>query len=543
MLSDQLKAQALRAIASLEMSLHSQGADNAIDSFKPSPSQLKWILSPSKEKALLGANKSGKSATMIWLVCCHITGHYPKTLTESIVQPDGSVKDGKTVPFPEELMIRPLEKDRAFMVVRFNCEKMEKVGIDIRRFLDKYCKNLVEIHYEDNNPQKFVTAATFSNGAKIYFTSNRQQLVAFEGGEFMIFASDEPPKIAHYIASLRGIIKKEARAYLAMTPLHASWINKVFVAPPPEIKKMREGLGEWAVPFYIKVPLKENPYYSDEEKKYWEITLTNVSAEEKAARLDGESYQQLGAVFGQEFSELKHTLPTRRLNPKRWCLYHGLDPHDHRGPAQVWIAVGEPYKGFSPKIIIHEDYRSSRNRGVANNVRFCKDVEQERLKGIFGEGKEPVARYIDPRFGNTSSAEVESKHKEYYKEISCLPEIGYPMAFFDGVAAIETRHSVIRDMLLNEKEWDDDNGEGGERKIVTVPELRIFKSCVQTIEAFKNYAYQMDKAGVEEDYKDLIDAPAYALAARPVYYSFAGEGSQIDGLVDGIFGIEEDFNI
>lgn len=542
MLSEQLKNLALRTIESFENSLKSQGADNAIDGFKPSPSQLKWILSPAKEKALLGANKSGKSATMIWLICCHITGHYPATLTESVVQPDGSVKDGITVPFPEELKIRPYEKNRDFMVIRFNCEKMEKVGIDIKRFLEKYCKGLVEISYEDNNPQKFIMGARFSNGARIYFTSNRQQLVAFEGGEFMIFASDEPPKIAHYVASLRGIIKKEARAYLAMTPLHASWINKVFVSPPPEISKMRQGLGSWAVPFYIKVPLKENPYYSEEEKQYWEITLSNVSAEEKAARLDGESYQQLGAVFGQEFSETKHVIPARRLDPRRWCLYHGLDPHDHRGPAQAWIAVGEPYNGFSPKIIIFEDYRSSKNRGVANNIKFCKDVEQERLKGIFGEGIEPVARYIDPRFGNTSSAEVESKHKEYYKEISALPEIDYPMGFFDGVASLETRHSVVRDMLLNVQEWEDVD-EKGVKVLVKVPELQIFKTCQQTIEAFKNYAYQMDKAGVEEDYKDLIDAPSYALAAHPVFYNFNSEDSKVEDLSLGIYGEEEDYSI
>jgi hypothetical protein len=542
-MDDVTRRRALELIDDLTVDLTAKVKGGGLEGFHPSPTQLKWILAPAKEKALVGANKSGKSATMIWLLCVHMTGKYPETITETIWDA-GQQKFvlGESYKFPEEAKIRPKEMKDRRIVVRFNVSDLKKVKINVRPLMDKYLDG--EIEYCESGPDKYITEAHLPNGVVIYFTSNRQKADAHEGGEFDIYCSDEPPVLAYYIASLRGLIKKEAIALLAMTPLHAAWINRVFVDPPAEIVKMRQELGEWAVPYAIRLPFSENPAYTPDEKKNWELGLSNVSEEERMARLEGESYQLIGAVFGQEYEEKKgdlpwHKTPLKPLDPDRWVLYHGLDPHDRRGPAQVWIAVGVPYNGFSPKVVIYEDYRSMRNRSIANNILFCREVERERMQGIFGKPMRVLFRYIDPRFGNTQSSEVGSKHKDYYKEISCQPQFDYPMAFLDGNGSLETRHSIIRDMLKNVHEWEDDDG-----KIVLMPELSGADSCRAWHDAMRNYSYDPDRAGVTEDYKDLPDASGLVLARNPLYYRLEEEGKSTRGLLDSFCEVvspEEDF--
>ena len=484
--------EALRLLDNLATQI--EKAQTGLDNYEPSPTQKEFHCSLAKERVLLGANKSGKSHAGAIETCWHLTGKYPDW-------------------YPEEGKIKPNAISPRDIKIVINVETLDKVKDNIIPYLNKFLKGILDIKWIKNGPQQYVVAGEAENGAIIKFVSNRMKTEALEGGEADFFWSDEPPTQEHYTALLRAFLKQENRLIITATSLKYGWMTAHFLDPPLDLKTSREKLGAWAVPWVKSMPLSENTHYKDEEKAYWEASLKSVSLEEAQARLEGIPFQTIGRVFGQDFIPSKHIypIPAKPFNSSDFCLYYSLDPHDKKGPAMLWIAVRRPDKtGHSQKIVVYSHYDEYKFMTPKDIVSFIKEVEKDRLNGIFDDPPPVITRYIDPRFSEHTQV-TGQKYKELLLQAGV--DLDYPVVFQKAEGGISAGHSAIRDMLRNEIKVEDD----------VQPELIVLSNCTPLIEALKFYSYKYGEEGVEEKYKDLIDCLRYAVSGGLWFYDTKNE--------------------
>lgn len=468
--------------------------------YEPSPTQKTFHINPAKERILLGANKSGKSYAGAAETAFFLTGIYPPW-------------------YPKELQYHPEKtKDRPFKAI-VNVETMLKVKDNIVPYLNRFLHNKLNIWWNMANPQKHITEGICENGARVVFISNRMRTEAIEGGFADFFWADEPPKLDHYIAILRALLKKENRIIMTMTPLRFTWISRFFYDPPPVLKEVREKLGQWAVPFVVEMPLSENKYYTEEEKTYWATSLRAVSEDEAKARLLGIPYDKMGSIF-PEFDENKHIITAEKLNPKEWTIVHSLDPHDKKGNCHLWLAIKKPNeKGISRKIILHCAFDPVRGKTIEEDVQMAKDIEENYIQSFFTAPVKVAVRYIDPRYAEQRQTLTGLSYHETYSAVAS--QKGYPMTFIAGSGSMSIGHSTIRQALKNIME--DGN-----------PELMVDTANSKMIESFRHYCWQYGKDSPEDnEHKDVMDALRYAIC-QATYLDTNKENETVNELIDAL---------
>ena len=503
----QTVARALEALELLEQRVRGYESETRLQRFEPSAEQMAFLVHPSVEKALYGANQSGKTHSGRYLTAYHITGWYPDWFPKC-----NRIMDGVT-------------RGRNFNI-RMAGESYEAAinQTMVPPLLDLIPKDL-GYQLRKNNVGHF-TGIRFDNGVNVQCMSFSQEIKKWEGWVGHYSWMDEPPPEGHYIASLRGLQRYDGQMVLTLTPLNCAWIDRRFMRAAEHAKP---GTPERMIPHVVYLPLSSNKWIPEERKRHWAAALELSGEAEMKARLYGVPMSSMGYVYPQ-FSLEKHRIPTFLLDPKEWNVVHCLDPHDRKPNAQVWVALSRPdEKGRSRKIVIHEDF--DQRFTIKQNAQYIQGVETDQLGNYFIGGKAPKVylRRIDPNFGP----------KLYGNSgLTCIQEyaneghaIGYPLGFQTADDNVPMGHSAVRSWLLGTVTWpllvEGVPPETQNRK--EVPEFGVLPHCKHTLEGFRYYGFDEKQSSekVKDDrYKDMMDLQRYLACQGLTWYDYDGEAER-----------------
>lgn len=477
------KDSALEYLRGTLKSLERHAKSQAILTYVPWESQKAFHCANAMERALYGPNGEGKSFAGGWETAAHALNIYPDW-------------------FPKYNRIK---EERRPAMIRVGAETFQQVEQNMISQLRKWITD-EQVAVWHRNPQGHIQGMELTNGTIIDCITYMQPTERQEGwtGDFVWW--DEPPPEDTHAASLRGVVRREGQVIFTLTPLknQSAWISKKFWydLEDPDILALPERIR----PFKSLIPAGANKTFSELGRMAWKSHLMKYSPEDMAmARLEGMPFSEFSRVYKQ-WDRHKHTCDPFKMRLEDWTLFFGIDPHDKKPNAQVWIAVGRPGKNMvCPKVVIWEDY--SKQRNIPDNVAYIRHVEQERLQEILGQPVKARMRFMDPRFGSTTYGNTGKTAIFEYKEAG--RNLGYPMAFKTPVESIEAGHSIIRSWLNGVVTYDDGT---------SVPEFRVTRNCKKLIEALTQYAYNKDSEKAEEEYKDLPDALRYPALGRLVFH-------------------------
>ena len=333
-----------------------------IAGYKPTNQQQLFHKSNSKQRLVLGGNRSGKSygsvAEMIWWA----TNTHPYRET------------------PEP----PL--------------RLRHVAVDapqgINKVLKELYKGLCPSNYlRDGNFdkawQKEPPTLHFSNGSFIEFLSYEQDVDKHAGTSRHAIAFDEEPDEIIFNENLARLIDTDGDWWIAMTPLLGlTWIFHTYYEP------FEQGLLEDATEiFHFKS--KDNTYLPEGA---FDRLLSNLSEEEKRARGEGEFIALTGLVY----AGFRNTIHVKHLQPQGnmmtvACMDHGL-----RNPtAWLWFQVDFDGNFY----FLKEHYQSELLVSEHANVVRTIESAQPLLK--------PSYRIGDPSIQNRNPMNGQSVQTEY----------------------------------------------------------------------------------------------------------------------------------
>lgn len=288
------------------------------------------------------------------------------------------------------------------------------------------------------------------NGSVFDILTHEQTTEQFEGWKGHIAWFDEPPPRDKYIATLRGLVDYKGRAWLTLTPLNQPWIYD-------EIYTKADGKRI----FCVTMDIRENSHLGEDAIKEFEASLTE---EEKEARLHGRFMHLTGLIY-KEFDANIHICEPVRVMPT-WTRYFAIDPHERTPTACLWLAV-DPNDN-------HWIYDELWLDGM--------DIEQiaHAIKVQEGQMRANV-KLIDPHndkdnavAGGFNIRKELMKHGVYTERANSDPALGKSRIR----QALKPRYSA---MLKTE-----------------VPQLRVSRSCTQTIYEFQHYLWDEYRRNKEE---------------------------------------------
>lgn len=268
--------------------------EHKVDRFRPNRIQKKFLESPAKIRALIAANKIGKTTVGVidllrfafqgGKVCRVISGlGFEKGIRDVILS---ELKKW----IPASRLIR---------------EKPNSQGITVKMYV------------RGDNGQESV----------ISFMSAEQDDLVFEGDIVDYVWIDEPVRQSIYIASLRGLIITNGRLIMTLTPLEEPWIyNEIYCNPDPEIECFQGSLFD---------ALVENGGHLTHEQI--NSFLSKLPEDEKPARVYGEFRHLVGRVY-KAFDPKIHVIDPFRIPPD-WPVWCSIDPHLRKPHAALWLAV------------------------------------------------------------------------------------------------------------------------------------------------------------------------------------------------------------
>jgi len=343
----------------------------------------------------------------------------------------------------------PNERYRGAIKGRIVAKDFQKgVGEVIIPFLDEWLDmDLVEKKWR--NPSGVSVKWLLKNGSVFDILTHEQTTEQFEGWKGHVAWFDEPPPRDKYVATLRGLVDFNGRRWLTLTPLTQPWIyDEIYANQDPNT-------------YVVTMDIRENLYLSEEAIKEFENSLTY---EEKEARLHGKFLHLSGLIY-KEFDPAVHIVPARQI-PPHWTRYMAIDPHERKATAVLWLAVDEADNHW-----IYDELSLS-NMDIQQMSEIIKVQEGElpaKIKLI-----DPHADKDNVAAGGFNVRKELMRHGVFTQRANSDPMLG--KARIRRALTPRFSHVLKR----------------------SVPQLRVFERCTNTIFEFQHYIWDEHRRNKEE---------------------------------------------
>jgi hypothetical protein len=205
---------------------------------------------------------------------------------------------------------------------------------------------------------------------RIFWTSNSttdcfswdQSPMVFEGTDYDLIWFDEPPPHWIWKALWRSCVDRGGSMYMTGTPLMSPWLYEIY----QQMKNHDDPIRDY-IKFASYVNAK-NIGEGDEAlgKKRLEDLASEYSAEDRAARIDGDFVQVQGLVF-KAWDRSIHLINPFPV-PPQWPIYESIDPHPHKPWAVTWTA----HAPNGAKILLQSIYAEGVIDEIANQIIYAR---------------------------------------------------------------------------------------------------------------------------------------------------------------------------
>lgn len=527
--------------------------------YTPLPHQAAFHLSPCLIRALIAGNQSAKSHAAGMEIVWYARGNWPdwvKTAKRVPVRRARSNPTGdpskradrhRTLPPGDTVIVEEDWSDR--FAGRTVPERATNCRIIVPSY--KTSAGIVEKVMGLLPPGSF---RAFKNSQKIWalwevdslyggtstieLISDQEEGLSGEGWVGDLYVMDEPSSHARYRAHERGLMRRDGRVIMALTPLEGSaWIKERIydrgIAGDPDIHVTTVDC--WA-------NCDENGGFVSRRRLLHFLDGTGMSEEERLTRETG-AFLHLSGRALTEFDEEHHVFdePTDWAPPPWWTTAHWImlhDPHPRRAPVTILAAIGH-----DDRICIVDEYPRVWPDGtpylhrevVSDPHTFERHVEA--INAMLDHWRVPrlelavgpwpmydVEEWCDPR-GGAQSQPITGSVNDGRSWMSRMADYGHPCAqapigkrspegeIHDGLNAIRTWLAWDRRKPI---------GPGNQ------PRLGVLRRCHNTVWAFLNWSWaekRPTKDGrvasekrVQEIGKDHIDLVRYLTFVDPRWF-------------------------
>jgi hypothetical protein len=434
-------------------------------------------------RLVLGSNRSGKSVAGVAEAIAHSLGYRP-WLPED--HPDRTVRltNGEPIPVPN-------------------------IGRVIAQNAQQAIKQTIWPKWEEWAPRGWYsvkrdnrgipTEITWKNGSKVYFMSNEQDDMAFEGTNGHWFWGDEPFDYRKYTGLRRGLVDYDGHCWITMTPLTQPWIHDVIVSrvgdPDGSVKMFK---------FSIWDNCRENGGHLS--RSAIEEFLSDLREDELEARLHGNFLHLAGRVFKEWEPEPPYWIEPYKI-PASWPRVCVIDPHPRKPVAVLWAAVSP-----DDQLVVYRDLYDQRLRTISQVSDKIKELEGWYFaNGEWRRGDE--AEVIAHRIIDNSAQEQERTSGDTIARRFARESLPCELAKKHNAQA---GFDAIHDALQTGKyEWDE-------------PGLVVFNNCRYVKQNFLNFVWDSwqtdkqrdlkgDKQEVRKHHDDFIDCIRYIYQAQLDY--------------------------
>lgn len=350
--------------------------------------------------------------------------------------------------------------------------------------------------------------------------------VAHAGPDYDLIIFNEPPPQNLYNENI-GRCRMGGRVALFLTPIdQAAFLHKVENGdyPDGEIHVTEASIWDNCA----DIPGTNGRLSKhDIEKMIRQWTQNNPL--EVPAREHGKYMYLVGSIF-TIFSSNVHVIPPVPIQ-SNWNIYKIIDPHDRKPPFAIWVAV-TPMNN----VYVIAEYPEDHWENVTGT--YLKITHHVSAFEIIQNGRSPQFTHIrkplqigeclgDPnKFADTQPG-TGLTMKEEYEAAGCEPIY---TKLNDDVAY---RHQKIRDLLFYDPLRPVDE--------VNKPQLFVFKSCRNMIQALKNHRFSESQglgAGLSNKVDKTWECPIACLGYFAVHFS--GYDSSMSGMfADDAFNVDQ----
>jgi hypothetical protein len=439
----------------------------------------------SSVRLVLGSNRSGKTACGTAEGVAHVIGYRP-WLPEDHPLRIVRLPNGDPIPVPN--IGRVLAQNYKQAINQTIWPKWQEW------FPQHMIKRIVR------NAQGVPTELYATNGSIVYFMSDDQDDLAFEGAAGHWCHIDEPCGQRKYTGLRRGLVDHGGHLWFTMTPLGAYWINEKVVE-----RAENPGSGVTLFKFSVWDNLIENGGYLS--RVAVEDFLSDLREDELEARLHGNFIQLAGRVYKEWEPREPYWIDPHDIPPSwpRVCI---IDPHARKPIAVVWLAVSPDNQVF-----VYRELYDPMLKTVEDVSKRIHELETD------SDGnKEPVVtRIIDDSAQEPGRVVALSIKQAFWEHgIRCsLAQKRNAQAGYDAI------HSALK---KGKYEWDE-------------PQLVVFKCCPTVKSNFMNFAFddwqtsgQRDimgeKDAIRKTHDDFVDCIRYYYQGGWDYYRLKGQMRQ-----------------
>ena len=430
----------------------------------------------SRVRLILGSNRSGKTECNVLEAIAHSLGFRPW------LEPDHPLywvrlPGGEKIPVPN--VGRMLAQNFEQAVKQTLWPKFEIYAP----------KHLIK--RVGRNSRGIPVELEWTNGSKIFFHSDDQDDMAFEGTNHAWFSVDEPCGYRKWTALRRGLIDHGGHCWMSMTPLGSLWLNETIVD-----RANNPGSGVTMFKFSIWDNCTENGGYLTRDAI--EDFLADLREDELEARLHGNFIHLAGRVYKRWEPRVPYWIEPFEI-PPTWPRVCVIDPHTRKPIAVVWLAVSPDNQVFVYRDLWRTDLDTVEK--VANEIHRLERTDY---------GKEPVVlRLIDNSAQEMDRTSGESIRWAFHQNgLPC--HLAHKRNAQSGYDAIKTA------LEPGPYEWDE-------------PALVVFNNCLKVKSDFMNFAFdewqtgkQRDLMGEKDAYRkthdDAIDCIRYYYQGRYTYH-------------------------
>lgn len=426
-------------------------------------------------RLVLGSNRSGKTECGVLEAIAHALGFRPW------LEPDDPLywvrlPNGDKIPVPN-----------IGRVLAQNFETAIKQTI-LPKFATYLPQDMVKKY--GRNSRGITNEIHLVNGSTIYFHSDEQDDLAFEGPNHHWVWIDEPCGQRKYTGLKRGLVDHGGHLWLTMTPLAAFWLNEKIVdrAEDPDS-------GVTMFKFSIWDNCTENGGYLT--RANIEEFLSDLREDELEARLHAQFLHLAGRVFKMWQPREPFWIKPFDI-PRTWPRVVVIDPHSRKPITVVWMAVNPDNQVYV--------YRSLSDPKLLTVKEVAKEIHRLEKTDY---GSEPVIhRVIDTSAQEKDRTSGESIRWKFHQH-------GVPCSLAQKRNA-QAGYDAIKDALARGPyEWDE-------------PMLQVFNTCRAVKHDFMNFVFddwqtskQRDLMGEKDAYRktndDTIDCIRYYYQARLSY--------------------------
>lgn len=441
-------------------------------------------------RLVMGDNRSGKTECGMVEAIAHSLGYRPWLSPDDpyyIVRLPG----GRPIPVPN---VGRIVLQNFKTAIRQNIWK---------KFLD-YAPRGWYTYKKDN--QGVPVEVNWKNGSEVFFMSDKQDDMDFEGTWGHWWWGDEPFGYNKYAALQRGLIDKGGHSWLTLTPLSQFWIQDMIEDragdPDGEVKKYR-----------FKISDNEISAGGHMTKEAIQRYLADLREDQLGARMGGQWLHMTGRVYKEweakppywiEPIEIKDTWP-------RVCI---IDPHPRKPVAVLWAAVNPDNQWYVYRELF--DDRLVTIEEVANRMKELEGWEYDKKRDQWFrtlKTEHIVSRRIDSSSKEqerTSGSTVQTEFAAHGISCAVAPKRNAAVGY-DAI------HKALR---FSKYEWDE-------------PQLIVFNTCPTVKRNFLRFVWKEWESSRDRDLKgdrqevlkhedDFIDTIRYIFQSGFSYKGLSG---------------------